>query len=369
MPVCFRYRTFILLWTIAFLLACTVAPDTAQAAPTGSSGPAGEASLETGSTYATPSISFSKRLLNAVLDFQQLALTDRKVAVSKFGSAKAFRLFDRFDASVFSMTDATSSWSYFFNTAVFAFGAPHPPRQVVAFYHPWSDVFLLTDWEESSGRFRIADAEFVVADWIRHGNPASIDPAPAWLRSAGFGPLALGISVGQSIAAFEKVFLEKSGKGFRETVPDLKKTGLVSEPNYRLVASRLLYFMSKIEKLGEAREEDREMNALWSETLRVAEKAAGGDWDGIFKTADKTLPTTKYFLKKLSPEAFRYVVIADYYIKKDGWLVFLVPVFDTGYCFSLSFEPDATNRMQVKRIDFIGYSTFYDNYKKRAKKS
>jgi hypothetical protein len=63
------------------------------------------------------------------------------------------------------------------------------------------------------------------------------------------------------------------------------------------------------------------------------------------------------------------VVIADYYIEKQGWLVFLTPAYDAGYCFSLSFEPDKKNRMRMKRIDFIGYSTFYDNYKKRAKKS
>lgn len=370
MPVFFRYPAFRLFWTTAVLFAISLTPvDKASAAPAKSSGPAVEASLEKTPAYTPAGLSFSNRLLNAVLDFQQLALTDQKQAVTSFASPRAIRQFDQFDASVFFMTDATSSWSYFINTAVFVLGSPHPPRQVVAFYHPWSDVFLLMDWEERNGRFWIADAEFVVGDWIRHGSPSSKNPAPPWLRSAGFGPLSLGISVGQSVAAFEKVFLNGSGKGFRETLPSLKKAGLVTEPNYRLAASRLHYFMTKIEKLGDAQDEDRELNALRLETYQVADSAAGGDWAGIFRTADKTLPTTKYFLKKLSPEAFRNVVIADYYINKGGWLVFLVPVYDTGYCFSLSFEPDEKNRMRVRRIDFIGYSTFYENYMKRAKKS
>ncbi len=370
MPVFFRYRTFRLFWTTAFLFAFAFTPvDTALAAPATSSGPAVESSLGKNSDYTPAGVSFSIRLLNAVLGFQQLALMDQKRAVSSFASPRAARQFDQFNESVFFMTDATGSWSYFINTAVFVLGSPHPPRQVVAFYHPWSDVFLLMDWEERNGRFWIADAEFVVGDWIRHGSPSSKNPAPPWLRSAGFGPLSLGISVGQSVAAFEKVFLNGSGKGFRETLPSLKKAGLVTEPNYRLAASRLHYFMTKIEKLGDAQDEDRELNALRLETYQVADRAAGGDWAGIFRTADKTLPTTKYFLKKLSPEAFRNVVIADYYLNKGGWLVFLVPVYDTGYCFSLSFEPDEKNRMRVRRIDFIGYSTFYENYMKRAKKS
>jgi hypothetical protein len=369
MPVSSQYRMVNLFWAVVFLLVCTVAPAAAHAVSAKPSGSVAETSVETSLTGTHADVSFAKKLLNAVLDFQQLGLTDQKRAISSFGSPRAVRQFDQFNKSIFFMTDEASSWSYFFNTSVFVFGSSHPPRQVVAFYHPWSDVFLLMDWEEKNGRFLIADAEFIVGDWIRHGNPTSITPAPPWLQSAGFGPLSLGISVGQSIAAFENVFLKQSGKGFREAVASLKKAGLVGEPNYRLAASRLFYFMSKIEKLGEAQEEDRELNALWSETYRFAEQAAGGDWDGIFKTADKTLPTTKYFLKKLSPETFRDVVIADYYVREEGWLVFLVPVFDTGYCFSFSFEPDEKNRMRMKRIDFIGYSTFYENYMKRAKKS
>ncbi len=368
MPVSFRNRMFKLFWSVTLLLSCTVATDAAHSAQAKSSGPA-VASTEKNSTYAPTDVSFSKRLLNAVFDFQQLGLTDQKQAISRFGSPRAIRQFDQFNKSIFFMTDLTSSWSYFFNTAVFVFGSPHPPSQVVAFYHPWSDVFLLMDWEEKNGRFWIADAEFVVGGWIRNHDPASINPAPPWLQSAGFGPLAFGVSAGQSIAAFEKKFLKTSGHGFREALPSLKKAGLAREPDYHLAVSRLFYFMSKIERLGEAQEEDRELNALWSETYRVAEQAAGGDWEGIFKTADKTLPTTRYFLKKLSPETFRDVVIADYYIKKDGWLVFLVPVYDAGYCFSLSFEADNNHQMQVKRIDFIGYSIFYDNYKKREKNS
>jgi len=369
MPVYSRYRKVNLFWTVVFLLVFAVAPEEAPAARAKPPGPAAKSSPEVNSTYAPPDVSFSKRLLNAVLDFQQLGLTDQKRAISKFASPWTARQFDQFNKSIFFMTDVTSSWSYFFNTAVFVFGSPHPPLQVVAFYHPWSDVFLLMDWEEKNGRFLIADTEFIVGDWIRNESPASINPAPPWLQSTGFGPLSLGISVGQSISAFEGLFLKSTGKGFRETLPSLKKEGLIREPNYRLAASRLFYFMSKIEKLGEAQEEDRELNALWSETYLFVEQAAGGNWDGIFKTADKTLPTTKYFLKKLSPETFRDVVIADYYIEKQGWLVFLTPAYDAGYCFSLSFEPDKKNRMRMKRIDFIGYSTFYDNYKKRAKKS
>lgn len=312
-------------------------------------------------------LSWSKDLLGVVLDFRQGGLTDLPGAVSQYGLPQAVRQFDHFNKVLFEFTDHTNSWSYFFNTAIFVLGRPGPSNQVAAFYHPWSDVFLLMDWTRKNGRWSLADAEIVVGDWIRDGGPASLNAGPLWTRKNLFGPLALGITVAQTVAAFEKIFLGRAGQGFREILPSMKNEKAVRDPNYAYAASRLLSVMMKIEVLGGELDKDRLLASLWTETYQAVDRAAEGAWEEIFKTADKTLPTTRFFLKKLAPETFQDLVIVDYYIQEGGWLVFLASVFDSGYCYSLSFEPDSQKRMILKRIDFISFATFYDNYKKGAK--
>jgi hypothetical protein len=322
-----------------------------------------------GSVGALDDRSFSRDLLDAVLTFRQLGLRNHQEALSRFGTESVSRKFAQFNKSVFLTTDATNSWSFFFNTSVYAFGALDSPRHVVAFYHPWCDVFLLLDWEKKNGRFWVTDAEIVLGDWIRNEKPASMNPVPSWLEKTTFGPLSLGISVGQTIAAFEKRFAKKSSGGFRERLPSLNKGQALNEPNYRLAASRLLYMILKIEVLGEQVETEGRLSDLWMETFRIVDQAAVGDWEALFKVAHKTLPTTKYVLKKLPSEKFRDLVIVDYYVEHQGWLVFLAPVFDAGFCFSLSFEPDENHHMHMKRIDFISFPVFYDHTVKREKQS
>lgn len=369
MLVCSSSRLMYLFVAAVFLLMFSVAAEGADSAKAKFPRRVAGSSPRTDSANARANLLFSKKLLDAVFAFQQLGLTDYKEAISRFGTTQAVRKFDQFNQSVFPISDQTNSWAYFFNTSVFVFGSPHPPRQVVAFYHPWSDVFLLMDWAEKNGRFWVTDAEIVAGDRIRNEGPASINPTPSWLLKTDFGSLNLGISVGQTIAAFEKIFVQTPTRRLRGGLPSLKNDVSGNKTNYELAASRLLYFMTKIEALGEPQNQDDKLSTLWSETYRVVDQAAEGHWDELFQTANKTLPTTRYFLKKLSPETYRSLVIADYYIRDRGWLVFLVPAFDAGYCFSLSFEPDEQNQISMKRIDFISYSTFYDNYKKRAKKS
>lgn len=307
---------------------------------------------------------YSAKLLNVVMEFRRMALSDYKEALTKFGSLKVVDKFKEFDKYLWPVTNPRLSWSYFFNVSVYAFGDVSKKNQVVGFYHPWSDVFLLTDWKlDKNDKAVIEDAEIVVGDWIR--KKENFNPIPAWLRNDIFAPFALGIEIAESIRAFEETFGAESGKGFRSILSGLENKDILLDTNYTIAASSLLSNLAKIDIFdGKTTEGDKRLSSLKNETDRVLESAIKRDWKEIFGSAGETLSATKDFLLKKPPEYFQDLEVIDFYITDSSALVFLAPVLDSGYSLSFVFksEPD---RFSIKRIDFINYPSFYNEFVQR----
>lgn len=309
---------------------------------------------------------YSAKILKNVIEFRQIAMTDYKEALTKFGSLKVINKFKELDSYIWPVTNPRLSWSYFFNVSVYVFGDVSKKNQVVGFYHPWSDVFLVMDWKlEKGDNAVIQDAEVVVGDWIRNNGNLPFDPIPAWLRKDIFTPAALGISVAESIKAFEKTFNTKAADDFRKVLPGLNNKKKLQDPNYSYAAASLLSNLAKIDIFdGKTTEEDKRLSSLKNETDRVLESAIKGDWKEIFGSAGETLSVTKDFLLKIPREYFQDLEVVDFYITDASALVFLAPVLDSGYPLSFVFksEPD---RFSIKRIDFINYSSFYNEFVQR----
>ena len=83
----------------------------------------------------------------AVLLFRLAAQDDYPAALKKYVNEGTQEYFKTLDAALWPVTDPAKGWAFFFNTCVIAFGKKISSGQVpVTFYHPWSDVFLLTVW-------------------------------------------------------------------------------------------------------------------------------------------------------------------------------------------------------------------------------
>jgi len=310
-----------------------------------------------------------KKILDGLSEFRQLALSDYKKALSQYGSERTIQQFKLFDHYVWPATDPIMSWSNYFTLSPCALGSINNKSQVVGFYHPWSDVFLIMDWKIQNDRAMIDDVEILVGDWIRNkGGSSAFDQRPAWQRKDLFAPAALGIAMAESAKAFEKAFLVKGSAGFRNMLPGLNNKIVLQEKNYPLAAGVLLSHLMKIEIFrNPAPDEDPLFNSLRIETVKVLEMAANKKWQALFSSASETLPVMKELLPMMGPESFQALEVVDFYLGDDenGSLLFLAPIFNANYSLSFAFKGSGKT-FRIKRIDFINYSGFYEEFNRRA---
>jgi len=106
---------------------------------------------------------------------------------------------------------------------------------VAVFYHPYSDVALVTAWTRNDAGTTLSDAELLMGDALRNQGQPPYKAEPLWLRSPQPAYLAAGIATAQTLRSSGQIFssLNKSAKGsWRAAFP-----ALVPPPN--MAANRL----------------------------------------------------------------------------------------------------------------------------------
>ena len=105
--------------------------------------------------------------------------------------------------------DSDAGWSYFFSLALFDIASPTSDAPVVGFFHPWCDVWLLTEWQIDAGA-RIIDVEVVTGEWMRQKGQPPFDLRPDWLRRDGFRVEQLARATVENIQVFDRIMLDKT---------------------------------------------------------------------------------------------------------------------------------------------------------------
>lgn len=297
-------------------------------------------------------------LLVAANRFKQISLGDYEKALVMFATEDAIAKFREFNKHIWVETSPKMGWSYFMSSSVHAVGGAGRQQPLVAFYNPWSDVFLITEWQIDQAVPRLVDAEMLMGDWLREGNQLS--PVPHWLRTDIFKPAALGASVAQSIQLFEQRFQSTgTASSWRKRLPVLENTQLLTELNYPAVALMLLGNLQNINEFRTLKKETNpRMAACRGLAIEVVRSGARGQLKETRKTADETLASTWSVLESLNRQWFEELEAVAVINGKDGCLVFLSPVFDTSGSLSLLFKGSKAT-LRLKRIDVIDYSGFY----------
>lgn len=98
---------------------------------------------------------------------------------------------------------APAIWSYFFSGTVILGGHMESPKPVVAYYNPYLDAVLLTQWEQVEGKALIRAADLRIAS--RMAGQATLNPKLAWwVAELSRRPAAAGLK--EQYAAFLKAF-------------------------------------------------------------------------------------------------------------------------------------------------------------------
>lgn len=300
------------------------------------------------------------RLLATVNRFKSISLVDYETAFFMFAADEAIQKFINFNEAIWIETPPQVGWSFFMSVAVHAVGGVKGEHPLVAFYNPWSDVFLITVWRMDEDVPNMIDAEMLTGDWLRAEDP-KISLVPSWLRTNMFKPLALGNSVAEAIRSFERVFPVEPVTHWRKKLPVLENRQILVDVNYPAVAIMLFNSLQNIDDFRTAGQNDNpRLESCRNLTIDTVHAAVQGHLDELLIAADETLPETKAALKSLLPEWFRTLEAVAVITAKDGCLVFLAPVFDATASISF-FLKGSTQKLVLKRIDVVDYRGFYQN--------
>ncbi|HSM51269.1 MAG TPA: hypothetical protein VLA75_07710, partial [Thermoanaerobaculia bacterium] len=141
------------------------------------------------------------RVLRAAAELRAQALDDLGPALERFATPEARAVVRGWEGELWLTVPPRAGWSFFFGTSVWTATGLESAAPRVAFYHPWSDVWLLTEWSVRGEEPRLARAEILLGDWLREG--ATFELVPAWQRAGAFAPAALALATAGALRAFE----------------------------------------------------------------------------------------------------------------------------------------------------------------------
>lgn len=309
------------------------------------------------SVAAAPAQDRLDALAEAAGQFRVRGQSNFADAVKRHATASGAAAFARINKAVWAGVDSQVPWSHFMLVSVAALAVGDGGNFLAAFYNPWSDVFLITQWRREAKGLRIADAEILLGDWVRKRGVAPLTATPLWLRGGRHLPAAPAIAAADSIRAFETAFARWNGKDWRARLGGFA--------NSRMLAENLLLASNA---MGLAVDNSIEFSAdtARGETLllrnalgRLLKPLIAGDVATAVASAAETTSATKTVLAQLSGEDYGRLLPIAAFLDLDAASVYLVPAAAPEYLIAIKFDRGGDG-FTPRRIDFVSYQATYE---------
>lgn len=307
--------------------------------------------------------SLGVQLIDQVMAFRQQARTQPEEAFTAYAGKNAQKLFGPLGRTLCPSTDPSKGWAYFFETSVFSMSFITSSTALAVFYHPWSDVALITEWTRSKTGNSITDAELLMGDTLRNqGNPP-YDIEPHWLRSPVPPYLAASLSSAQTIQDFRRIFSPESSnfkKGWRSvmTNPKLVKSNYLG---LGYMFERNLAGLLKFEN-------DSSLAAARQQSNDILAKLQMGLADEVLAIAPETRPESREVIKPYAAQlgqarAITCIVKRDDQKKEHLFVIYSIPGKPESLM-SFWFKADDASSLQytIRRIDLVDQNNTYVNF-------
>ncbi len=135
-----------------------------------------------------------------------MASVDVGHALKRFGSPAANLQLSASGDALSPSLGWRAAWEVFLSTALPQVVRAQSDSALIGYYHPWSDVMLLTGWKRSAdGQSHIETAHLVPGSTIR--GSAQVEAIPRrWQQGETFAPEGVGQLTAQTAKAFEARF-------------------------------------------------------------------------------------------------------------------------------------------------------------------
>lgn len=138
--------------------------------------------------------------------FRLMASVDLLRALQKHGSPDANLRFSSLGKEISSSMDWRSTWELLLSVSLPNIVQANSESALIGYYHPWSDLMLLTKWRKvSSDQSQIESVDVVPGSFVR-GEAQTDIVGRNWQRGDLFAPEAVGQLAVRTVRAFETRF-------------------------------------------------------------------------------------------------------------------------------------------------------------------
>lgn len=293
------------------------------------------------------------RLLEAAGGFRALALDDYRAGLERFASAGARATFEQLDAELWPTVSARIGWSYFFGTSVWTATGIESGSPRVAFYQPWADVYLLTEWSAEGESPRMTGAAILLGDWLR-GDEATFELVPGWLRVDEFAPAALAHVAAQALRAFELASEAAAAGG--TLAPVRPEDVALNQSGAALLLDAMLYSARGL-AVATAGEPSR-MTALRRAAAETLRRARAGELGSLAAEAPETLPATRRQAESIGALGRPLVPVFALFAGERHAFVFAVEPSQGDLILSLLYD-ESGGAPALQRLDLLTLSQAY----------
>lgn len=310
-----------------------------------------------------------QRLWYAIVDLRNQCAVEGAGGWDRFLAPEARGQLDAISRQVWQ-DDADLGWSYFFGRSLFEIARPTSPNPLVGFYHPWSDVWMLLEWQ-TQPEVKVTSVEFVCGEWLRRRGEPPLDPRADWLRRDGFRVEQLARAAIDNLDEFNRLAYGKPA--WREALRLEEHKQLIEAVILPAAAVRLLGACLRADELALGTDAFEESQGPPPVLVRLIEScrrflAAGRDGKAGFfiDLAAGTSPAAAELLQEMPADAFAQLV-AVYWLADDQWAqAYLVPDHNPDFCLALTYK-QADGRLQLARIDLVHFPSVAAVMAKEAK--
>ena len=297
-------------------------------------------------------------LLLDTLHLRHLALRDMTMAIDRKASATGKPALEKLGASTWPGPVKDLGWPHFFAESLIVLGEVQKTSALGAFYHPWSDVFLVLRWAKGSDGWQVDDAEWVTGDWIRQVGDGPVDIQPLWLRGDLKRSGALALSVVQSIKAFEDIFLAQYPVDEWRSLLNLSPAGPPSLLNQNIVAARLNAVLMNQGKFNVPLPNNDPIPKIVRVTAgKTIDNLENGRMADVLKQAKKTETPHRQALSKVDAGAlkdlFPVFYIPEDTTRKSRGVLFLLSQHHIDFALVLHFS---TKNDSIEALELIPFA-------------
>lgn len=258
--------------------------------------------------------------------------------------------------------NVAGGWAYFFALSMSNIGNLLSEVPVVAYYHPWSDAWLITEWAVVPEP-KIISAELVLGEWLRNRGTPPFDLQPDWLRGELFRPTALARSVVNNQHALD--ILVHNDTPWRTALQLEVKRGLFDELNTPMVSSELMASWSRAIEATRIQPDSPLLKELLDASDDFLNAGASAQIGKILRLADGTDKETLASIKAMTPEMFDSMNAAYWTADERAATLYLVPGLNSDFCLTLRYQRDAWG-LNLKRVDLLYFPLILEKYRENG---